>query len=189
MLFCIARKANNKSKNYYNTKKNNCTSINLLAFICSILGGGIIGITTIYLLQYKYHTNKSISVTNPTNKAPIKMKTNTTKNNAIGRVEHNYDFYNILTSSPNNITIKDKTTKHSYLLSLGDFNNLTNADELKAKLALQGFEAKIENTASTSNKNNNYRVIIGPFDSEILAKQQKSKLNLAGFNNKLIKTN
>lgn len=86
-----------------------------------------------------------------------------------------FDFYTVLpdrvvdvetddADSPVMInTPQQKQGFQKYILQVGSFNNFADADELKAKLAFLGLEAKL---AEANVKNSTwYRVQIGPFES------------------------
>ncbi len=86
-----------------------------------------------------------------------------------------FDFYTVLpdrvvdvnvgntSASTNMPTTGKKQVFQKYLLQVGSFNNFSDADQLKAKLAFLGLEAKL---AEANIKNSTwYRVQLGPFDS------------------------
>ena len=73
------------------------------------------------------------------------------------------------------------------MLEIGNFNKISEADELKAKLALIGFEAKIQIINANPNQSKTFKLIIGPFDSQTAAIFQKNKLSQSGIQNVLIK--
>lgn len=62
-----------------------------------------------------------------------------------------------------------------YILQAGIFQELTLADELKAKLTLQGFNTRIQKV-QTQEGQTWFRVTLGPFASESNALQQKKRL-------------
>jgi len=67
-----------------------------------------------------------------------------------------------------------------YLLQVGAFPSATDAESLKAKLALQGFVA---NVASVNVNGQTYnRVRLGPFKSATELESTKQRLSSAGFN-------
>lgn len=176
-----------------------------MTFIYGILGGIIITMLIIIVFNYvktnpklankKLHTTtKSLA-----NNAKNNKKSKLTSQNPI----NNYDFYNLLpngqtsnttntttNSTINNSTINNKMTnsnKNQYILQIGSFRQIDEADELKAKLALHGFEANIETVIDTTKKDTNYKVTLGPFFSKPNAITKKEQLDLAGFKNTLIK--
>lgn len=63
----------------------------------------------------------------------------------------------------------------NFIVQVASFRSYNQAESLKAKLALKGFESKIQ---SISMRNNNiwYRVYLGPFDDKGNAKSIQSKL-------------
>lgn len=58
-------------------------------------------------------------------------------------------------------------TKDSYLIQVGSFKNLREAERMKASLVMKGFDVKI--ASITQQRMNWYRVIIGPFASRTQA--------------------
>lgn len=164
----------------------------LLTFIYGLLGG--ILITTLVIIVFNclpkshtfFHANKNLH--NSTKE--IKTKPKPTNTNI--RTANNYDFYNLLTNGQvsdikdsNKLSINNKinTSKHQCLLHLGSFKTLDEADGLKAKLVLQGFEANLEKIYSSNKKEVTYQIILGPFSSQSIAEIKKQQLDLAGFKN------
>jgi len=185
-----ARRTKNKSS--YNNKNSWLTT-----FLYGLLGGIIITMLIIIIFNYgkitpklpnkKLHSfSKSFLKNTKENNQKPKLTTNNTVNN--------YDFYNLLPNTPvspvsstTNVTINNKPTKPSqYFLQIGTFRKIEEADELKAKLALHGFEANIE-TVTLINKNINYKVLLGPFASQSIVTEKKEQVDLAGFKNTTIK--
>lgn len=102
-----------------------------------------------------------------------------------------FDFYTILPDTESKVTeqeVKDNTTikKDSYFLQVGAFENEDDADNMKAKLALQGFEAVVQ-TAVIPEKGTWHRVRVGPLSDVDEINKARSDLTLNGFNADLIK--
>jgi len=106
-----------------------------------------------------------------------------------------FDFYTILPDSESKISTDDINLKNeqpqqlappSYYLQVGAFQTEAEADNMKAILALQGFEAVVQ-TATIPEKGVWHRVRVGPLDN--LDEINKTKNNLAanGFKTDLIK--
>lgn len=125
----------------------------------------------------------------PTNKAirqPIaqqKKTSNKTKQH-VTKKEDKFDFYTMLAKDGSqtnkahlDLTTKDthKVNSYKYYVQAGSFKKNSEADELKAKLTLEGFEAKIESTSKQGAMW--HRVIIGPFASIDKALNQKTSLS------------
>ena len=81
----------------------------------------------------------------------------------------------------------NKINKYYYYIQTGIFNKIAEADELKAKLTLQGFEAIIE--AYPTKLGDRYKVLIGPYASEETATLNKKHLEMNGFKNVFIRIN
>ncbi|MBN9286444.1 MAG: SPOR domain-containing protein [Gammaproteobacteria bacterium] len=86
---------------------------------------------------------------------------------------------NIKETSPqakaNIASTEDKTKTSPYVIQAGSFRQLSQAEELKAQLALSGFEASIQ-TFKLSPRDTRYRVFIGPFTSKDKADFQQAQL-------------
>ncbi|MHC1480967.1 SPOR domain-containing protein [Frateuria aurantia] len=67
----------------------------------------------------------------------------------------------------------------SYLLQIGAFPNSGDAEALKAKLAMQGFVANVQNV--TINGQAYHRVRLGPFASATQLESTKQRLSAAGI--------
>lgn len=129
-----------------------------------------------------------------------KPSTNKTDDNAVPQEEspentkpaNNYDFYTILPETESTVTeqeIKDNATtikKDSYFLQVGAFQNEADADNMKAKLALQGFEAVVQ-TANIPDKGIWHRVRVGPLSDIEQINKVRGDLTTGGFNTDLIK--
>ena len=107
-----------------------------------------------------------------------------------------FDFYTILPGSESKVTeqeIKQKETqpdaakvKENYFLQVGAFQTEQEADNMKAKLALQGLEAIVQ-TATIPDKGVWHRVRVGPFTELEQINKARSELAKNGFNGDLIK--
>lgn len=102
-----------------------------------------------------------------------------------------FDFYTILPESESKVTeqeVKKTTTikQETYFLQIGAFENVDDADNMKAKLALQGFEAVVQ-TADIPEKGVWHRVRVGPLTDVGQINKVRSDLASNGFNADLIK--
>ena len=106
--------------------------------------------------------------------------------------ENQFDFYTILPETESTVTeqeIKDSATtvkRDSYFLQVGAFPNEADADNMKAKLALLGFEAVVQ-TAIIPDKGTWHRVRVGPFSDVDQINKIRGELTTNGFNTDLIK--
>ena len=73
-----------------------------------------------------------------------------------------------------------------FWLQAGAFTSESEAENLKARLALSGWEAAIQ-TATTPDKGVRYRVRIGPYDNTDELNRMKSELGNRGFDVAVIK--
>ena len=126
--------------------------------------------------------------------------------------ENRFDFYTMLpqsdrqlaTDGAKKLSAESATTPSantatppsaSYYLQIGAFQSAEDADNLKANLALQGFESIIQTTQSErvdpisgkSYSDTWYRVRLGPFNEMNAVNRTKANLNKMGFSATLIK--
>lgn len=109
-----------------------------------------------------------------------------------------FDFYTILPGSESQVTAEEESklkeekpqpvVKNTYYLQVGAFQTETEADNMKAKLALQGFEALVQ-TASIPDKGTWHRVRVGPLSDLDQINKTKAELINNGFKADLIKVN
>ncbi|MDZ4098442.1 MAG: SPOR domain-containing protein [Methylophilaceae bacterium] len=107
-----------------------------------------------------------------------------------------FDFYTILPGTETQVTeqeIKQKESAaiavtESYFLQVGAFQTEQEADNMKARLALQGIEAIVQ-TAEIPEKGTWHRVRVGPFSDINQINQSRSQLVDNGFPADLIKVN
>lgn len=108
-----------------------------------------------------------------------------------------FDFYTILPGSESKISTDDVNNKNeqpqpvvqsTYYLQVGAFQTEAEADNMKAKLALQGFEALVQ-TATIPDKGVWHRVRVGPLSNLDEINKTKNDLASNGFKTDLIKVN
>jgi cell division protein FtsN len=107
-----------------------------------------------------------------------------------------FDFYTILPGTETQVTeqeIKEKESAaiavtESYFLQVGAFQTEQEADNMKAKLALQGIEAIVQ-TAEIPEKGTWHRVRVGPFGDVNEINKSRTQLIDIGFPADLIKVN
>jgi cell division protein FtsN len=104
-----------------------------------------------------------------------------------------FDFYTILPGTEEPVTEKDikqqdsaNASKSQYFLQAGAFQNESDADNLKAKLALMGVEASIQ-TATVPDKGIWHRVRVGPYDNVDDLNRIRSTLTQNGVTASLVK--
>jgi cell division protein FtsN len=104
--------------------------------------------------------------------------------------ENNFDFYTILPETESTVTeqeVKESSIKKdNYFLQVGAFQDEADADNMKAKLALQGFEAVVQ-TATIPEKGVWHRVRVGPLNDIVQINKIRGELTTNGFNTDLIK--
>ena len=103
-----------------------------------------------------------------------------------GEVKPRFDFYKILPGTEEAVTDKEfkrtspAVTKEVYFLQVAAFQNPSDADNLKARLALAGIETQIQ-TATLPDGQVWHRVRVGPFSNQ----DELSKSRAALKENKL----
>ena len=106
--------------------------------------------------------------------------------------DNKFDFYTILPETESTVTekeIKESTLtvkKDNYFLQVGAFQDEADADNMKAKLALQGFETVVQ-TAAIPEKGVWHRVRVGPLNDIEQINKIRGELTTNGFNADLIK--
>ncbi|MCB1957009.1 MAG: SPOR domain-containing protein [Rhodocyclaceae bacterium] len=98
-----------------------------------------------------------------------------------------FDFYKILPEGETSTPPKPTTPAPSrqaeiqrYFLQAGAFENPSEADNVKARLALMGVEASVSR-AEVSGKGTVHRVRIGPYDDEKMLEEARRELADAGI--------
>lgn len=107
-----------------------------------------------------------------------------------------FDFYTILPGSERQVSTDEvkkeqgaePSAQNTYFLQVGAFQTEEEADNMKATLALQGFEALVQ-TASIPNKGVWHRVRVGPLKNLELINKTKADLASNGFKSDLITVN
>ncbi len=106
------------------------------------------------------------------------------------KADNKFDFYTILPETESTVTeqeVKESSIKKdNYFLQVGAFQNEADADNMKAKLALQGFEAVVQ-TAAIPEKGVWHRVRVGPLNDIVQINKIRGELTTNGFNTDLIK--
>lgn len=104
--------------------------------------------------------------------------------------DNKFDFYTILPETESTVTeqeVKENAIKKdNYFLQVGAFQKEADADNMKAKLALQGFEAVVQ-TATIPEKGVWHRVRVGPLNDIVQINKIRGQLTTSGFNTDLIK--
>ncbi|MBV8680617.1 MAG: SPOR domain-containing protein [Aquitalea sp.] len=132
----------------------------------------------------------------PSSPAPAKAKPAAPQSNS-SKDEQRFDFYKILPGQVDAVPADGKSNakdrepsaaapaKKVYL-QLGAFQNENEADNLKAKLALLGVEAKIQ-SVSVPDKGMVHRVRVGPFSKQEDIDRIRAQLKQDGINAALVK--
>ena len=125
-------------------------------------------------------------------KEPTAAENALPKEESPNKTDNKFDFYTILPETESTVTeqeIKNNTKtvkKDNYFLQVGAFPDEADADNMKAKLALQGFEAVVQ-TATIPEKGVWHRVRVGPLSDVDQINKVRGELTTNGFNADLIK--
>jgi cell division protein FtsN len=148
------------------------------AWLTLALGVGI-GVIVVVLWQFaekRWHTREGIATLfESAGKAvkPDTRKDEPAKTEAAKGNKPKYDFYTILPETETVLPDRSVRTKPdtagkaeagvTYVLQAGSFPNFQDADELKAKLAINGLVAQIQKV-SIEGRGDFYRVRLGPYN-------------------------
>lgn len=80
---------------------------------------------------------------------------------------------------------KPAVDPYSYFIQVGAFRTSNDADAMRAKLALQGFDAKVSEREQSGRTV--YRVRLGPFDNKAGAETMRSRLDKQSIENTLVR--
>ncbi len=101
-----------------------------------------------------------------------------------------FDFYKILPGAEEPKVVKAPENQAKVVdrlwLQTGAFSNESDAENLKARLALSGWEASVQ-TATLPDKSVRYRVRLGPYDNTDELNRIKADLGKGGFDATVIK--
>jgi len=152
--------------------------------VVSLFSGVAIGLTSYYFLAGQAQLKPSATATQstPQKKAPVTAR----KKPVISVVEKpRFDFYTLLPKLEMVIPEADieaaskalpkSNHKFTYLLQVGSFRNFTDADTMKAKLALIGIKADIH-TVVINDTDTWHRVRIGPYEDSQSIKMLRREL-------------
>jgi len=141
-----------------------------------LLAGLAIGLFVAFIIYLDKQPESEIPFTTAVNQDLKKLKQKNKKPEAVPpeETESKYTFYTILkgmkvlipeseTRPPNvkNHNAESKNTR--YILQAGSFQNIKDAEKLKAKLAFMGLQANIQDV--TVNKQTWHRVRTGPYEN------------------------
>jgi hypothetical protein len=132
-----------------------------------------------------------MSSSKPANSKPTTKNTVSAKNHA---AKPNYDFYTILPETETPLTDREWVRQKSaplekgvsYMLQAASYSAYKDADQLKAKLILNGLSSSIQKV-SIENKGTYYRVRVGPFDSTKQVDRARATLAELGIKPLLLK--
>lgn len=160
-------------------------------FIGMVLGIAAAGGVAWYVLEKKptAFINKDQAKTAPQAAAPVSIPplepaSATAAASGVGEAKQHFEFYKVLTDKSDTAARKTTntsapkgavaakvqpappaaTSKEMYYLQAGSFQNAGDAEKLKARLAISGFEASVQ-TVAIPDKGEWHRVRLGPFNS------------------------
>lgn len=190
------------SRDYKNTSSREKPASKGNPFFSGLLVGLVLGVGISVVLAVIITGGKS-PLENKVSPAAVIEAEKNLENPAAERAETSndaekprFDFYTILPGSETQVTeqeIKQKEAEsvavtESYFLQVGAFQTEQEADNMKAKLALQGVEAIVQ-TAEIPGKGIWHRVRVGPFSDINEINKSRTQLVENGFPADLIKVN
>lgn len=99
------------------------------------------------------------------------------------RTEKEFTFYDILEDDigrvlPENFPVEESARerkKYLYIMQIASFTSREGAEELRARLALKGFQTVVQNQGTK------FRVKMGPYNNRRQLKNARTKIKKAGF--------
>lgn len=180
-----------------NTKKSSGGSPLLTGLLIGILVG--IGIALLVIMFLKggdspFNENTAIPTQNPNKYDDLGKASESDSDKPSVDDKTRFDFYTILPGKEKQLSSEEinapkesaAVTQNVYYLQVGAFQTTDEADNMKAKLALQGFETVVQ-TASIPDKGVWHRVRVGPMSDLDTINKTKTELAQGGFNADLIK--
>lgn len=190
------------SRDYKNTTSRTKPASKGSPFLSGLLIGLVLGVGISVVLAVFITGGKSPFENKVTPAPVIKAEENAATPAAVPEAatdsaeKPRFDFYTILPGSETQVTereIKQKeaeavTATETYFLQVGAFQTEQEADNMKAKLALQGVEAIVQ-TAEIPGKGTWHRVRVGPLSDIAAINKSRAQLAENGFPTDLIKVN
>jgi cell division protein FtsN len=172
-------------RDYKNTKKSAPKKESKLSSLLTFLSGLSLGLLiAVFVFFYgdnlASHFQVKRYVVKQNNNDSTKMEENT-----IAIPEPTFEFYNILPNREVDISawVTKETEKENtrpsdeegnFILQVGSFKQYKAADQVKARLALLGFQAHIE--SGVINGEGTYRVRIGPYKTRTKLREARERL-------------
>ena len=160
-------------------------------FLTGLLVGFLLGVITAVALTMYIKGDTSPFQDKKINAPKIALPDS--KSSESDETEDDLDYYDILPETESTTTIKEindakdvTVEKSNYFLQVGSFKTQSDADNLKAELALQGFEAVVQ-TADLGDKGKWHRVRVGPLYKTAEIERVRDNLVNSGFKADLIK--
>lgn len=162
-------------------------------FLTGLLIGFLLGVITSVALTMYIKGDTSPFKDKKINAPEIALPSS--KHAGSEETEDDLDYYDILPETESTTTIKEindakvkdvAIKKSNYFLQVGSFKTQADADNLKAELALQGFEAVVQ-TADLGDKGKWHRVRVGPLYQTKEIEKVRDNLISNGFKADLIK--
>jgi len=179
------KRKGNKKPGASRGKKSNKLSFGLV-FTALLLISGLVTLL-VYLKWYqpattsndgKEPTSEKIQ---PTRKAPQKKQTKATNTEDVPFYKTHNEMVNKTVEIPlEDLKLPDEKYQYEYLMPCGSFRDKKRAEELKAQIALAGYESKINQIKADSGLW--HRVELGPYKSKRKTESIRHRLQDNGFN-------
>lgn len=113
----------------------------------------------------------------------VSSKQDLNQKNSPVRTEKNFEFYDVLEGTRDRVLPEDFSVEQTarqrqqyfYIMQIATLSSKSTADNLRAKLALKGFETTVEN------KNGKFRLKMGPFSDRRKLKNARNDIKKTGF--------
>ncbi len=143
------------------------------AFIGMVVGIVAAGAVAWYVIEKKstsfVNKNREHKTSSPTAPLAVNVPASPAPASGVTETGQRFEFYKVLTDKSDNATEETykrapraAESKKRYFVQAGSFQDMGDAEKLKAKLAFSGFEANIQ-TANIPEKGVWYRVRLGPY--------------------------
>lgn len=178
----MPRDYKNIKKNTAKNKKESPLSV-VLTFVSGLSIGLLVAVIVFF---YRDEVARSMNISTPASTATVQSSTEQARPLAEKTIDipaPTFEFYNILPNKEVDISAwitKPPAVENSpveegnYILQVGSFRKLKAADQVKAKLALLGFKAYIEQ--GVINGEGVFRVRVGPYNSLTKLKSVRERL-------------
>lgn len=135
-----------------------------------------LGVVTLILLGFAYWLwSIKDNASEPDNSIPVEPVVKKSEDSLPELPEEEWEYIKTLPGYEVEVDVAEQVKSDKrYLMQCASFRTRPQAEEMRAKIAFQGFEAQIRN--SSGQNGDWFRVILGPFDSKRAAERTRHAL-------------